>query len=288
MPPKDNVENSRSNQNQSPNSSTTASGPNAQSNPMKRNGGGVADYFAILGIGDTLELKSTQKKYQRAAGAGDEMEQMQQREALLQEEECAMVERFYREIVEVSIFSAYSDHNGTFLGWSLATSASAGGDDDRDGDDGSYGYGYGHDNNNFSSMDRESSFGSYASSKRRYQISSIVHSPSKLIHRKTINQEDPQGAGVGSNNNINSNTQQSLPKEISGFSIIYQTAKTASNDSNENMNGGGFEGGTTIHPNTSGMSYFTNDNDISLNNATLPQNNTMDTLELANQKCGAD
>ena len=52
--------------------------------------GGVADYFAILGVGEKLVWKHAQKK--SAHEVTDE-----------QEDEAALVERFYREIVEVAI-----------------------------------------------------------------------------------------------------------------------------------------------------------------------------------------
>ncbi len=258
MPPKEDKDVSISNQNTS---STAASG---SSNSMKRSGGGVADYFAILGIGETLELKSTQKKYQRVStNAEDENERLRQREALQQEEECSMVERFYREIVEVSIFTAYSDGDDMFVGGSLATSISAGVDDDSDDD---------YDEHN---VDLESSaygLGVNYDSKGRYQISSIVPSPTKLTFRKMADKDGACTTGA------HLAGKQLLPKEISGFRIVYQT--TATNpDSNQSNSPG-------INQNTSGISYVT-ENDISMN-TTLPQNTTSDTLDLATQSLDAD
>ena len=102
---------------------------------------GVADYFAILGVGDTLVLKSTQKSTpviedeapppptdatctddgggdaSTAGGAAavdshaddtDGAEPQDDRCFGTVEEECAWTERFYREIVDVKI-----DHRRT-------------------------------------------------------------------------------------------------------------------------------------------------------------------------------
>ena len=63
---------------------------------------GVADYFAILGIGETLTLQSFQKKLAKTNATPQDIELLQQ------EEECLMMQRFYREIVEIGILTVYS------------------------------------------------------------------------------------------------------------------------------------------------------------------------------------
>jgi hypothetical protein len=224
-------------------------------NPARQNGGGVADYFAILGVGDTLELKSTQKKYQRASNNTiDESERIRQKEVIMQEEECAMAERFYREIVEVALFTAYSDENGVYVTRSLATSANAEKDDVIFDQDESY------DKNRY-----ENSQG------RRCNTSSIIPSPTKLL-RKSIDRDEHQID--------NDDTNKALPSEILGFQIIYQTAKVKKASLQD------------IHPtigqNLSNVSYGT-DHDNSINTSTIPLNNTLDTLDLAtNQSLDAD
>ena len=256
---------------------------NIPNNQSKRNGGGgVADYFAILGIGDTLELKSTQKKYQRVLSAtteDNEEERMRQKEALLQEEECALIERFYREIVEVSIFTAYSDTNGLFVGGSLATSISANGDeeDGYDEDNDCYYQQNGYFNNMYDHNEK-----GYVS-KSRYQFSSIVPSPSNLAFRKTMNQDD-QNRDQQHDQHLSQG--QILPKEISGFEIVYQTIASSSNNIATNHQP------LSINPNASGLSYGT-DNDLSMN-ASLPLNNstctfdTMDATQIMSQPLNTD
>jgi len=59
--------------------------------PTKR-AGGVADYFAILGVGEKLLWKHSQKQSHDGSHNTDE-----------EEDEAALMERFYREIVEVTI-----------------------------------------------------------------------------------------------------------------------------------------------------------------------------------------
>lgn len=92
-----------------------------------RTGGGVADYFTILGIGSKLELKkSSNKNYAHSTNHKNDDNSNNNHDddqVALQEEECAMVERFYREIVEMCIFTVYSDEDrNCFIGASLATS----------------------------------------------------------------------------------------------------------------------------------------------------------------------
>jgi hypothetical protein len=64
--------------------------PRSQSQPR---GGGVADYFAIVGVGDKLTWKHAQKK------SGVELEEKHTEE----ENEALLIERFYREIVEAVV-----------------------------------------------------------------------------------------------------------------------------------------------------------------------------------------
>ena len=77
--------------------------------------GGVADYFAVLGVGDSLIPKRRQKAADPwgLGGAGAE-ELAASAAAADEEEDCAFVERFYREVVEMAILtSAASDiHDG--------------------------------------------------------------------------------------------------------------------------------------------------------------------------------
>jgi len=82
--------------------------------------GGVADYFAVLGIGDNLVLRSTHKKIQRVAGIStrdhDPEGEKRLRRQIEEEEECAMVERFFREVVEVMILTTCFDRYGNEIG----------------------------------------------------------------------------------------------------------------------------------------------------------------------------
>ena len=61
-------------------------------------GGGVADYFAILGVGENLVWKHSQKT---SALETQPSETVQQND----EDEAALVERFYREIVEIAVLT---------------------------------------------------------------------------------------------------------------------------------------------------------------------------------------
>lgn len=62
-------------------------------------GGGVADYFAILGVGENLVWKHAQKK----SSLVETPESPKQTKT--DEDDAALVERFYREVVEVTILS---------------------------------------------------------------------------------------------------------------------------------------------------------------------------------------
>ena len=63
-------------------------------------GGGVADYFAILGVGEKLVWKHAQKKSSVVEASPKASTQHHD-----EEDEAALVERFYREIVEVTILT---------------------------------------------------------------------------------------------------------------------------------------------------------------------------------------
>jgi len=234
---------------------------------IKRNGGGVADYFAILGIGETLELKSTQKKYQRvcvSTNVQNEDEKKNRKEALLQEEECAMIERFFREIVEVSILTAYTQ-NGVFVGGSLATTVGAVGNDSGDDDDN-------QNNDGHYYRGGEEMFGTRPTKKRDI-TSTIVHSPNTLKTRKFINDNQQAGNQATNNNNIN-HVQPQFPKEISGFNIIYQTIPMEDSNNNDQKYHPGIVQSSTNNT-TSDMSFNT-DQDISMS---LSLNTTVDTID---------
>lgn len=64
--------------------------------------GGVADYFAILGVGEKLVWKHAQKKSTHETVFEEEAE----------EDEAALVERFYREILEVTILTTTEESRG--------------------------------------------------------------------------------------------------------------------------------------------------------------------------------
>lgn len=81
-----------------PNPSTTT--PPETEDPLNKSGGGnVADYFAILGVGETLVWKHTQKTFEEQPNE--------------QEEEAALLERFYREIVQVSIVASVKESSSS-------------------------------------------------------------------------------------------------------------------------------------------------------------------------------
>ncbi len=63
----------------------------------KEEGGGVADYFAILGVGEELTWKHAQKKSTEAATPSSNNHETND------QDEAALVQRFYREIVQVNI-----------------------------------------------------------------------------------------------------------------------------------------------------------------------------------------
>eukprot|EP00559_Dactyliosolen_fragilissimus_P006280 CAMPEP_0184870748 /NCGR_PEP_ID=MMETSP0580-20130426/38662_1 /TAXON_ID=1118495 /ORGANISM="Dactyliosolen fragilissimus" /LENGTH=432 /DNA_ID=CAMNT_0027373015 /DNA_START=177 /DNA_END=1472 /DNA_ORIENTATION=+ len=69
-------------------------------------GGSVADYFAILGVGSTLVPKSSSSSAISSDPISTDALKAEER---LKEEECAMTERFYREIVEVALLSIEGD-----------------------------------------------------------------------------------------------------------------------------------------------------------------------------------
>ena len=116
--------------------------PSSTNTSSNHRTGGVADYFAILGVGDTLVLKSTQKDQQQyedeapppppppsdqsnddddGAGASDADDAEKhvpasgddEGDKYGSEEECAWMERFYREIVEVAVVTSDSRGGGS-------------------------------------------------------------------------------------------------------------------------------------------------------------------------------
>lgn len=66
-------------------------------------GGGVADYFAILGVGENLVWKHAQKKSNLHDEATSSPRALSPKND--DEDEAALLERFYREVVEVTILS---------------------------------------------------------------------------------------------------------------------------------------------------------------------------------------
>ena len=88
---------------------------------------GVADYFAILGVGDRLVWKHSQKQHQQfmlddekgAEGmSNDEKKNDSQKreggrdeEEVEDEEESLLLERFEREVVQVRIVTVYNNHS---------------------------------------------------------------------------------------------------------------------------------------------------------------------------------
>lgn len=76
----------------------------------KRNVGRVADYFAILGIGSCLELKNKNLGNEKSAlpSSSSLSSWTKQQE---EEEECSMVERFYREITDLCLLTVYVDED---------------------------------------------------------------------------------------------------------------------------------------------------------------------------------
>ena len=198
--------------------------------PLQRKGGGVADYFAILGIGENLVLKSTQKKNQlvsvrnanneteagTAGGIDDtnktttasesEDEKKKRLQALIEEEEeFAMVERFYREIVEVAIFTVYSDKSGKDIEGTLATSST---------EEGEYSYGCG----DFDTVEHTEAqfFNSCHDSHSNHTEN--VHDTSRL-RRNHVS----RSTRVSIEQGANESGADSLPVEITGFKILYKT-----------------------------------------------------------------
>lgn len=66
--------------------------------------GGVADYFAVLGVGETLIWQHTKKKIGVIAD-GEKLDE--------EESEAELMDRFYREVMEVAIFTSDLDSNLT-------------------------------------------------------------------------------------------------------------------------------------------------------------------------------
>jgi hypothetical protein len=84
---------------------------NSSSNNDKSNNhhyNGIADYFAILGIGDNLQFKKATKTKPHDDSPKEESLQHDSQYEKEKEEQCQMMQRFYREIVHVGILSVYT------------------------------------------------------------------------------------------------------------------------------------------------------------------------------------
>lgn len=84
----------------------------AKSEAVSRRGG-VADYFTVLGVGERLVWQHTHKKFGVFVEDGKQEEE---------ENEAALMERFFREIVEVSIVTSDLDPKGTATATSILIS----------------------------------------------------------------------------------------------------------------------------------------------------------------------
>ena len=202
----------------------------------KTNHNGVADYFAILGIGETLELKSTQKKLNRFndsnnnanANDGSQSDALKEkRKALEEEEECGLIERFYREIVEVAIVSVYSNANGDYIGASFASSVKNHDDGDAGGDAGDGVYDGSDDSDDDDDEDDDDG-----------GVNDYGMNATPLIAWRKAAAGSANVNGPANGTNTRSHAQN-LPNEISGFQILYQTippAPPSSSSSNTNNN----------------------------------------------------
>ena len=196
----------------------------------------VADYFAILGTGETFEWISTQKKLQSRQRAHQSQQQSNQNQndsidesesdinsIIKQEEECQLMERFYREICQIGILAVYSNHNGERLAAQLTTSdlSGYGGTTSSDGND-----------------DDELNASAFNSSSMMHHEEEEMEIRTPIIplarkgnhnHANTHNNNNnhsndgDRNANVNMNMNMNMNMNNPLPKEISGFEIIYET-----------------------------------------------------------------
>jgi hypothetical protein len=83
---------------------TTTTTHNGTDQQRSITGGGVADYFAILGIGDSITFKVPHKN-NNGIQADNEDDKKLAQEKYLEEEECVLVERFYREIVDLALIT---------------------------------------------------------------------------------------------------------------------------------------------------------------------------------------
>ena len=213
------------------------------SSQIVRVGGGVTDYFAILGIGDNLCLQSTFKKTQRISdddahqkrqrngvdqgaatldadddtkeeetknGDYQEIRAKEKMEWIREEEQCEMLERFYREIVEVAIFTVHSDGNGTLLEGTLATSNKN--FDENDSDDGHL----------YNQKIPEPERISFPSSPTRSIADSAITCDVGIDKSQSIT---PTRVPV-LNQSHDGDKAFDLPSEISGFQILYKTCST--------------------------------------------------------------
>lgn len=241
--------------------------PSTTPPPKRKPGGGVADYFTILGIGENLVLKSTQKKNQLvsvrnannemdagttgnigdtntpAANSESEDEKIKRMQALIEEEEeFAMVERFYREIVEVAIFTVYSDSSGKDIGGALATSSIMEGDRF-----------YGCDD--IDAIDQTNEI-QRLNSRHDSNSSHIMSLSTENMHDARRTNHVPRSTRVSIEQRTDGLGEDSLPVEISGFKILYKTTPAGKEST----------GGDTSRPsNYEADNSFMNEQDLSLN-----------------------
>ena len=95
--------------NETNNSRSSSSGSNRNSKEQQRPQVGVADYFAILGVGEELIWKHAQQSILKT--------EQHNISNVPEEDDALLLERFYREIVDVKIMTAedYSNNNATTL-----------------------------------------------------------------------------------------------------------------------------------------------------------------------------
>ena len=233
-----------------------------------RSGGGVTDYFAILGIGDTFCLESTHKKKQRISdhhhhtgtgGDGDERDETlrakEKMDRIREEEECDMLERFYREIVEVAIFTVHSDANGNYLDGTLATSNTMLDENDDSGD---------------GLLDNGPT-----NEQRMFQPERIIipSSPTRSVAESAITCDTTNNNKAQTltptkisipNESRDGNKTHALPCEISGFRMLYKTYPAGEHPSwNQN------DPSATIPHNSTDMSFGQDTLDMSINNQSL-------------------
>jgi len=180
-------------------------------------GGGVADYFAILGIGDTITFKVPQQKTTNGIQANHGESNTLAQEKFMEEEECVLVERFYREIVDLALITVEE----AAPSWDSNMDAR---------------------NNSFGLDEDESRIPDPYTNVDNRGINKL--NLSTVLLRKTtssINQRTQQPGNMQTMSNHNHTRQQTkkksmvirgagvtlksqfLPKEVSGYNIVYST-----------------------------------------------------------------